>query len=103
MESNASTIFGFKWVKKEDPQLTTKINAQYDCPKKAKSLRSIAVDHCPNEINYSRPHHQWIPKSSIYPYVNGARHGYKRIYSNPSPQRAPQRRKPIKLERRHDK
>ena len=71
MDSNANIMLGFRWVKEVNLQSSTKINAQDDCLNKAKSPRSAAIDHCPNEINYSRPHHQWIPKSSIHPDVHG--------------------------------
>ena len=68
MDSKAHTMLGFKWVKKEDLQSTTKINAQDDCPQKAKSPSSGAFSH---QVRYYRPHHQWIPKGSFYPEVNG--------------------------------
>ena len=103
MEFNANVMLGFKWVKKGDLQSKTKIIAQDDCLQKAKSSTSIAIDHCLNEVGYSRPHHINGYQKAQFNVMLMANHGYRRIYYNQSPQRAPQRRKQIRVERRHKK
>ena len=66
MESKAHTMLNFKWVKKEELQSTTKINAQDDSPPHTKGSESVIVDLPPHKVCISQPHHQWIPKRLIH-------------------------------------